>query len=289
MADPRDLTDLATLKAFLVPVSTTSSSDLVLAQFITAISNQVHEFLSRKLLVESYVELRNGNDRRSIRTKHWPIISVSAVVVDGYTVQPAIGPTGPGYVFDDKYIQLRNGYTGGSGYGSSGTFGYRGGCGPGVNYGVKNVSLSYVAGYITPGQLAISNLPTWEAATSTPIGMQILPGNGYFYNCITAGTTGSAQPTFPTVIGQTVNDNGVVWLAQGAYTTPPPGALLLPPDLTTGTLEQAAYHFVSRARVGVTSIGEGPQRVGLLVRDIAPLAKTLLMPYKQVVPIGDWS
>ena len=289
MADPCDLTDLATLKAFLVPVNTTTSSDAVLTQFLSGVSDQVHKFVSRNLPVTAYNEVRNGNNRTSIRTKHWPIVSVSAVQIDGITVQEVASPTGPGWINDDKYIYLRNGFIGGGGYGPSGTFGYNQGYGPGVNYGIKNVSLNYVAGYITPGQLVIANLPTWGAATTTPVGMQILPGNGFVYKCIVTGETGGSSPTFPTVIGQTVNDNGVVWLCQFAYTTPPPGAELLPDDIITATLEQVAYHFVQRARVGVTSIGEGPQRVGIMQRDMAPLAQKLLLPYKQVVPIGDWS
>jgi hypothetical protein len=35
--------------------------------------------------------------------------------------------------------------------------------------------------------------------------------NGYRYECTTAGTSGPTAPTWPTTIGNTVNDNGVVW------------------------------------------------------------------------------
>lgn len=35
--------------------------------------------------------------------------------------------------------------------------------------------------------------------------------NGYVYKAQNGGTTDSAPPTWPTTIGQTVNDNGVIW------------------------------------------------------------------------------
>lgn len=290
LADPRDLTDLASIKNFLVPVNQTTSSDLILSQFITGISIAIEGFLARKLVATSYTELRNGNNRTSIRTRHWPIIAVSGVAVDGITVQSASGPVGPGFVNDQHYIYLRNGFTGGGGYGGNGRFGWSCGWGgSGVNYGIKNVSLTYSAGFITPGQIAVGNLPVWGGNTITPVGMQILPGNGFFYYALTAGTTGGSSPAFPVVEGQTVNDNGVVWLNQGAYEAPPSGALPLPQDIQMGVLEQTAYHFVSRARIGVTSVGEGPQRTGLLVRDWLPNAKALLLHHKSVVTIGDWS
>lgn len=57
---------------------------------------------------------------------------------------------------------------------------------------------------------------TWVTAVAKTVGNYILPtvSNGHFYKCTTAGTTGAAQPTWPTD-GTTVTDGTVVWTDQG--------------------------------------------------------------------------
>ena len=55
----------------------------------------------------------------------------------------------------------------------------------------------------------------WTATTAKALGDEVVPTagneNGFIYECTTAGTTGSSQPTWPTVEGATVNDGTVVW------------------------------------------------------------------------------
>ncbi len=54
---------------------------------------------------------------------------------------------------------------------------------------------------------------TWSANTNIQTGEIVEPTtpNGYRYECITAGTTASTEPTWPTNIGDTVSDGTVVW------------------------------------------------------------------------------
>jgi len=55
------------------------------------------------------------------------------------------------------------------------------------------------------------------ARTVTDLGTVIRPSaaahNGYVYECLTAGTA-SAEPTWPTVPGETVLDNDVLWICR---------------------------------------------------------------------------
>lgn len=52
----------------------------------------------------------------------------------------------------------------------------------------------------------------WAAGTAVSTDYVITPGNGYKYRVTTPGTThASTEPTWPTTVGQTVNDNGVIW------------------------------------------------------------------------------
>src|SRR6266496_4285 len=56
----------------------------------------------------------------------------------------------------------------------------------------------------------------WAAKTKYATGEVVCPaapigGNGHLYQCIVAGTSGAAQPVFPTNAGGTVVDGGATW------------------------------------------------------------------------------
>ncbi len=60
--------------------------------------------------------------------------------------------------------------------------------------------------------------PAWSASTAVTVGEYIQPtsanANGYYYQCITAGNTGSTEPTWANVetLGQTVTDGTATWI-----------------------------------------------------------------------------
>lgn len=70
------------------------------------------------------------------------------------------------------------------------------------NPGVANITL-------TPTDI----LPVWEASTAYTLGQtrEPTPNNDFRYVVDTAGTSGATQPTWPTTIGSTVVDGGVLW------------------------------------------------------------------------------
>lgn len=53
----------------------------------------------------------------------------------------------------------------------------------------------------------------WQAGYTKQIGYLVRPSvaNGCYYRCSVAGTTHIAEPTWTTVVGDTVSDNTVVW------------------------------------------------------------------------------
>ena len=63
--------------------------------------------------------------------------------------------------------------------------------------------------------------PQWQAGTAYVLGDVVEPEvlNGHTYVCTTAGTSGVAEPNFPTTAGATVDDGSVVWTEQ-PVTTP---------------------------------------------------------------------
>jgi len=63
-------------------------------------------------------------------------------------------------------------------------------------------------------------LPTWLAANTYSAGTIIDAGNGHTFTVTTAGTSGTAAPSWPTTSGSTVTDGGswIPWAATTAYT-----------------------------------------------------------------------
>lgn len=57
----------------------------------------------------------------------------------------------------------------------------------------------------------------WAASTAYAVGAIIRPssGNGHLYRCVTAGTSGASEPTWPTASGKDVTDNTAVWTEIG--------------------------------------------------------------------------
>ncbi|MDE2101876.1 MAG: phage head-tail connector protein [Patescibacteria group bacterium] len=128
MADPRDLTNLADLKAWLDV--TTTNDDTLLSALIT---NASYDFLSRinrdtLTGATSYAETRNGNGGTVMPLKQFPVDSVASVVIDTITIPQATTSLTPGWVFDEFSVMLTGGV-------------YR------FNVGLQNVTVTYTAGY----------------------------------------------------------------------------------------------------------------------------------------------
>ena len=68
-----------------------------------------------------------------------------------------------------------------------------------------------------------AGIPAWAASTSYAVGDIVIPStaNGYTYECTTAGTSDSSEPTWGTTVGGTTTDNTVTWTcrAQAVWTT----------------------------------------------------------------------
>ncbi len=60
----------------------------------------------------------------------------------------------------------------------------------------------------------------WGASTAYPLGAQVQDSNGNQQKCIVAGTSGTAQPAWPTTLGATVTDGSVTWELTGVAGDP---------------------------------------------------------------------
>lgn len=78
-----------------------------------------------------------------------------------------------------------------------------------------------VNGALQGGVVLASHAPAWQASTAYVLGDRVVPisPNGFVYECTRAGTSDSAEPSFPATIGTTVDDpdaSGVQWTCVSA-------------------------------------------------------------------------
>jgi len=75
------------------------------------------------------------------------------------------------------------------------------------------------------GARVFANYAPWVASTAYAVGDRIIPttgsgpagGNGYYYECTTAGTSDGTEPTWDETVGNTTADNTVTWTNKGYY------------------------------------------------------------------------
>lgn len=118
----------------------------------------------------------------------------------------------------------------------------------------------------------VDTLPVWEASTAYSIGDKVQPTspNGRRYVCVTAGTSDTTEPVFPTTsVGEQVIDGTCVWRYEsakhettelkmattlGGITSATPGSSLsLPSSILSGVPNAQEIHL--RIENTVTTIG----------------------------------
>lgn len=260
MALPRDLCDLASVKSFISPpLSSTTSADAVLSALISGVSRAIEAWLGRALMAETRTELRNGTGQASLALRCFPILGVSSVIVDTAPIPPAGNPptqSRGGYTFDDRFLYATSGFA----------------------RGQQNVAVVYAAGYVTPGMIAVAGLPQWAPGTAYAANAQI-QANGYVFTTATGGTSGTSVPSWPAGLGAGVADGTVSWQAVAEAVSLFPGAPLLPDGIRVAAMQQVALTFRQRTRVGDAGTGEGAQHVSYMTLALHPTTRAMLDPY----------
>lgn len=144
------------------------------------------------------------------------------------------------------------------------------------NPGVDNIE-------ITP----TNQLAEWVASTAYSLGDRIEPTtpNTFVYECTTAGTSDSGEPTFPTgAIGDTVADNTVIWTlvaarheiteikvatTSGGLPGATPGAAMsLGTSVTGGTSNDEEVHIRITNAVATVISNTGFPEIGLDINEV---------------------
>ncbi len=268
----QDLTTLPALKSWLGLPATASPNDPTLAALITAASRAIYAALGRpSLLPQSYIETIDGESQR-VFLRHWPVLQVSSVTLDGETVPAAA----PGAATPELGFWLRPGDTAPPARPQAlDIFGWW------VRSRRQNLTVVYSAGYAVQGEA--QNVPAaapWIVTAQAPYG----PWNsdlGVTYALTGLSLTNVASAP---IAGQYSVSGGVY-----AFSAADAGASVamsygfVPQDLAQAALELAAERFRAAERIGLRSKSIGGQEtISYDIGAISAPVIALLQPYRRV-------
>jgi hypothetical protein len=238
-----DLITLTQIKTHLGVQS--SADDLLLASLIGQISRAICTYLNRPFIwPRDVTDVFDGNGRDKIQLRHWPVVAVSSVSVDGRAMPQAASEKSMGWLLepgDDEppgamqMMMLRGGVF------------FR---------GWQNVSIAYRAGYQVVGEACVAPAAPGRIVAAQPYGA-FACDCGITYAGGGMLTRVAANPAR----GQYAIDGfgGYIFSGQDA------GASLLlnygyvPFDLANCALEWAADRYRYRERIAMTSKSLGGQ------------------------------
>jgi hypothetical protein len=267
-----DLTSLTALKAWVGLPANASTSDATLSALITAASRAIYAALGRPgLLPQSYSETIDGESRR-LFLRHWPVLQVTSVTLDGLAIPPATPLSGScdcGYLLrpDDLAPPGRQQ--------ALDIFGWR------VWRRRQNLVVAYTAGYAV--QAEAQSVPA-----ATPCTLSALAPYGPWATDMgvvysTTGVALSAVAFAPSTGQYAVNAGGYTFGAGDADAAVSISYGYVPQDLAQAALELAAERFRAAERIGLRSKSLGGQET--IAYDTSAISATvmaLLQPYRRV-------
>lgn len=174
-----------------------------------------------------YVETYDGISGQKLFLRNAPIVSVSSLIIGGYTVPQSTGPAATGWAIDDqgRAIVMRGGGA------SPQTFQYVGRFGNGVTAGAgvgnwrpfgggpQQIQVSYTAGFTTNPVVNdhYKILAAWQASTNYSTGAQVSDGT-FIQTASNSGTSGTVAPPWAQTSGGQTKDGiatPIVWVNTG--------------------------------------------------------------------------
>jgi hypothetical protein len=183
------------------------SDDLRVDRLITAASEQIRQLLGRDPWLQSYTEKRPGNGGASLRLKHWPLKGGPDSVTYGTGSSPTtVDATTYSVSGDGRRDRL-----------------YRASLwsitevlprAPVYGSQKPEYTITYSAGWVVPDEITAWSAGATVVANEWYCAKGADAGDPFIFQAdATGGTTGSSEPTWPTVAEGTVDDNGITWTA----------------------------------------------------------------------------
>jgi hypothetical protein len=266
---PNDLTTLPALKAWLGLPSTDSPNDTTLAALITAASRAIYALLSRPgLLPQNYSETLDGETTR-ITLRHWPVIGIASLAIDGLNVPPVIAGVRHGYLLQSvdaappgrqQYVDI---------------------FGRWMLRGRQNVAIAYSAGYSVAGEAqTVPSATPWQIAAGQPFGPW-----GWDLGVVYAATGASlvAVAASPSIGQYAVSAGLYTFSAADAGAQVSLSYGYVPQDITQAALELSAERFRAAERIGLRSKSVGGQEtIAYDTSAVSSAVLALLQPYRRV-------
>jgi hypothetical protein len=111
-----------------------------------------------------------------------------------------------------------------------------------TDYGANGMTIQELGLFANAANVALpaaqgTSNPAWSATSAKSVGALIADGNGNLQRCTTAGTTGSAVPTWATAMNGTTTDGPVIWTLVAVHQAPSPliAHVAVPAFTYTGT------------------------------------------------------
>jgi hypothetical protein len=268
----QDLTTLAAVKSWLGLPSSASPNDATLGALITAASRAIYAALGRPaLLPQSYSETIDAESRR-IFLRHWPVLQVNSVFLDGLSV-PQAAP--PGVMTPFGY-RLKPGDVAPPGAPQAlDLFGWR------VSRDQQNLIVNYLAGYAVQGEIQMAPSATpWTLNALAPYGPW-LSDLGVVYSA--SGGLLTPVAASPTTGQYSVSGSVYTFSSGDAGKTMAISYGFIPQDIVQAALELAAERFRAADRIGLRSKSLGGQET--ISYDTAAMSQpilALLQPYRRV-------
>ena len=268
----QDLTTLAAVKSWLGLPPGASPNDATLSALITAVSRAIYAALSRPaLLPQTYTETLDAESRR-VFLRHWPVLSVNSVTLDGRAVPAAAVP---GAAASFGYL-LKPGDS--APPGASQALDLRGWR---VRRERQNLVVNYLAGYAIQAEAQTApSAASWTLAALAPYGPWASDrGVVYAASGIALASVAASPAT-----GQYSVSTGIYTFAPGDA-----GKALsisygfIPQDIAQAALELAAERFRAADRIGLRSKSLGGQEtISYDSSAISAPILALLQPYRRV-------
>lgn len=259
---PNDLTTLAEVKSWLN--ISTSGDDVILSRLISSTSQYIQSWLNRQFTVASGTEVYNGVGTQQLALRNYPVVSVSAVVVDGISIPQSSDGVRSGFVYDSKMVYL---------------IGYQ------FTRASQNIKVTYTWGYQQNNELAAIPAVPYQisaASLSLPWNKDVsvaFASDGAVLTSVSGiPTTGQYAVSYinnAPVYTFAAADTGKAVLITYAYT---------PYEIEQACIELLSIRYRERTRIGENSKNIGGETVSFNVKDMPDSVKTILNNYRRVVP-----
>jgi hypothetical protein len=246
-----------------------ATSNGTLTRVIASVSTFAAQYLQGPVAPITVTETYNGNGRGALALRQRPVLAVTSLTVGNGTVSARVGLTGSGYVLDGDLLRLP--------------------C-QGFCWGVQNVQVVYSAGYQTAD---ITTVPTPGSGNPTIDATDLSrPWNTDGGVAYATGSTFLAITTTPTLAGTYQLSTDPQGNAEYVFAPADAGAeIVVTYGYTPEDIQQALVELVGERFRGRDRIGEASQSLGGHVttsfsqKDMNATIKSLLQPYRQVVPV----